>query len=96
MSFLSTLEFSARIFASSAVFPDAEPVVTPRPDDCAVPREFVPRGEFVALGEAVLLPAIPVVAAAVPLPEPPAPLWAMAESGISNRLAMIRERGMPM
>ncbi len=61
------------------VLPDAEPVVTPRPEDCAVPSEFVPGGAGIAaLGEpdgevvptGVEVP-VPVVAPAAPPPAAP-------------------------
>jgi hypothetical protein len=88
-SFRSICRFSSSIFLSFDVLPDAEPVVTPLPDDCAVPSEFVPGGETVPLGEPivpppvpvvpVLLPAVPVVTPALPVPEPPTlPLCAIA------------------
>jgi len=75
--FLSILGSSARIVASSAVLPEADPVVT-EPEDCAVPAEFVPGGPGIfTLGAPVVLGAVPVVTPAEPLPEPPTlPTWA--------------------
>jgi hypothetical protein len=86
---VSTLESSARIFLSSAVLPEADPVVAPRPEDCAVPSAFVPGGPGIAAfgepvgdvarGDVVVPPAVPVVEPAAPPEELPVlPLCAIA------------------
>jgi hypothetical protein len=71
--FLSILGSSARIFSSSAVLPEAEPVVLD-PEDCAVPALLVPGALGIdellaapALGRPAAPPPIPVVPDADPL-----------------------------